>query len=332
MMRIFLPAMLLTVLCSSAALGQFAPQVGVPGSTEIHKGSPLIKAWASSCTIRRGFQHIENPSLGYTTLGDHNSALGMANGEVVSLGDSGVATVAFVQALYNGAGPDFAVFENAFQNPANKEEAFMELAFVEVSSDGAHFFRFPATSNTPTATQVKGAGDYMNARLVNNLAGKYIAQNGTPFDLEELKGTEGLDVDHITHIRIIDAIGSVGSAGSKDQLGQVVNDPYPTPFGTGGFDLDAVAALNSTGTGIRTEEAEMVRIFPNPATEQVQVIFPAVAPSGVLVLCDLSGKIIVQQNAQIKNILPLSGLNTGLYLIGILEASRIQWIGKCSKI
>lgn len=331
-MKKFLPALLLTSLCCAAASAQFAPQVGLAGSTAIHKGSPDIKAWASSCIIRRGLQQIDNPSLGYATLGDHTSALGTANGEVVSLGDSGVAIVSFVQALYNGPGPDFAVFENAFQNPADKEEAFMELAFVEVSSDGKHFFRFPATSNTPTATQVRGAGDYMNARLVHNLAGKYLSQYGTPFDLEELKGTEGLDVDRITHIRIIDVIGSVGSVGSKDQSGQLINDPYPTPFGTGGFDLDAVAALHMTGTGIPGTPGATASIFPNPASEAVYVTLPALTSSATLVLCDLSGKVILQQSAQTKNTIPLSGLHSGLYLVGIIEATGIQWIGKCSKI
>lgn len=330
-MRIFLPALLFTSICSVAS-AQFAPQAGLAGSTAIHKGSPEIKAWASSCTLHRGLQHIENPSLGYTTLGDGTSALGMANGEVVSLGDSGVATVSFVQALYNGAGPDFAVFENAFQNPADKEEAFMELAFVEVSSDGEHFFRFPATSNTPTAAQIRGAGDYLNARLVNNLAGKYLSQYGTPFDLEELKGTEGLDIDHITHIRIIDVIGSVGSVGSKDQSGQLINDPYPTAFGTGGFDLDAVAALHMTGTGLSGVTGATASIFPNPASEAVYVTLPAVAASTALVLCDLSGKVIIRQDAQAKNTIPLDGLHSGLYLVGIIEATGIQWIGKCAKI
>ncbi|HTN18691.1 MAG TPA: T9SS type A sorting domain-containing protein [Chitinophagaceae bacterium] len=332
MIKTFLPALVLSCVCCSAASAQFAPQVGLAGSTAIHKGSPDIKAWASSCTILRGLQQIDNPSLGYTTLGDASSALGTANGEVVSLGDSGVATISFVQALYNGPGADFAVFENAFQNPADKEEAFLELAFVEVSSDGKLFFRFPATSNTPTATQIKGAGDYMNARLINNLAGKYVSQYGTPFDLEELKGTEGLDVDHITHIRIIDVIGSVGSAGSKDQLGQPINDPYPTPFGTGGFDLDAVAAIHMSGTGISSTGTETASIFPNPASDEVHITLPVVTAPATLALCDLSGKVILRQEALIKNIIPISGLQSGLYLVGIIEVTGIQWIGKCSKI
>lgn len=317
----------------SFAQAQFAPQTGLPGSTAIHKSSPSIKGWATECAIRRGFQDIAIPSLGYAGVGDSTAALGIADGEVVSLGDSGIATIRFAQALYNGTGADFAVFENGFQNPVNPEEAYLELAFVEVSSDGEHFFRFPATSNTPLTSQVKGVGDYMNARLVNNLAGKYTAQNGTPFDLEELKGISGLDINHITHVRIIDVVGSVGAHHSTDHSGQLINDPYPTPFLSGGFDLDAVAAINIIGSGIPELQASGVKIFPNPSSGLLFVeLDQDMADAAEILISDVSGKIILQQKAMKKNELSLAAFSPGLYLIGIRHLTGIQWIGKCSKI
>jgi hypothetical protein len=71
---------------------------------------------------------------------------------------------------------------------ADSALAYLELAFVEVSSDGINYFRFPATSLTPTDNQVSNTA-YMNAANINNLAGKYIGGYGTPFDLDELAGT-----------------------------------------------------------------------------------------------------------------------------------------------
>jgi hypothetical protein len=45
-------------------------------------------------------------------------------------------------------------------------------------------------------------------------------------------------------VRIVDVVGSL-TLGSVDSLGNVVNDPYPTAFASGGFDLDAVGVLHA---------------------------------------------------------------------------------------
>lgn len=332
-MKTILLTISFVAICMSFALAQFAPQVGVSGSTAIHKSSTLIKGWATECTIRRGFQNIADKSSGYVLLGDSTNVFGVADGEIVSLGDSGSATVKFAQAIFNGAGPDFAVFENGFQNPANLEESFMELAFVEVSSDGENFFRFPATSNTPIAAQVKGVGEYMNARQVNNLAGKYIAQNGTPFDLEDLKGISGLDINNITTLRIIDVVGSISGHSSFDFAGNIINDPYPTAFATGGFDLDAVAAINMKGSSIAESKSYAAKIFPNPASDKIYIELDLQqAQSNELVLCDMSGRVLLRQAASQQNECSISDFARGIYLIGISNQSGIQWVGKCAKI
>jgi len=46
-------------------------------------------------------------------------------------------------------------------------------------------------------------------------------------------------------VRVVDVIGSILSAyATHDSVGHVVNDPWPTPFDTGGFDLDAIGVLH----------------------------------------------------------------------------------------
>ena len=318
---------------SKFSIAQFAPQVGITGSTGIHKTSLDFKAWANECTIERGYIDIADKSLGKTTLGDNTSALGLADGEVISLGDSGVATIHFAQAIYNGDGADFAVFENGFQNPANPEEAFLELAFVEVSSNGENYFRFPATSNTLSTLQIAGSGEYMNARLIDNLAGKYIAQYGTPFDLENLKGTTGLDINNISHIRIVDVIGAINGYQSTDRNGQKINDPYPTPFGTGGFDLDAVGAINIKATSISALNFTSTNIYPNPATDKLFVDLKIEANDNYsIIISDISGKKLSSQKATMHNEMDISMLHSGLYLINIISANTQQCIGKFSKI
>jgi hypothetical protein len=166
---------------------------------------------------------------------------------VLSLGDGGSVILTFAAPLTDAEGPDFAVFENGFF--VTPGAVFAELAFVEVSSNGADFVRFPAVSATQTLTQ---AGNFstLDPSNLQNLAGKHPAGYGTPFDLAELAGAPGLDVRRITHVRLVDVTGDVlQSRGSRDSLGNWINDPWPTNFQTGGFDLDAIGVIHQTGDG-----------------------------------------------------------------------------------
>src|SRR6185437_9385236 len=127
----------------------------------------------------------------------------------------------------------------------------------------------PATSLTQDTLQVSNA-TYMDARSLHNLAGKYIEGYGTPFDLEELSGTPGLDIDNITHVRIVDVIGSIGEHASLDSTGRKVNDPYPTPFPSCGFDLDAVGAIHLKTTAVNSIVDNVgITVYPNPTTDKI---------------------------------------------------------------
>jgi hypothetical protein len=196
-------------------------------------------AWATGATVVQGPQNITNPNGPFANVGSAEAATGAPDGSgIVSLGDGGNAILTFAQPIANGAGFDFAVFENSFS------DTFLELAFVEVSSDGVNFFRFPAHSETQTATQVDGFGN-IDCRFINNLAGKYRANFGTPFDLSDIPDNPLLNKDRITHVKVIDVIGTIDPQyASRDSFGNIVNDPYPTPFGSCGFDLDAVGVIN----------------------------------------------------------------------------------------
>ena len=229
------------LLFTSQADAQFAPVVGFSGTTAIPADSSAFVAWASGCTLYRGLRCIAVPDSGYASDGDSSSAIGPAgqNG-TVSLGDSGIAILTFLSPIVNGPGPDFAVFENGF-NSGPPGFAFLELGFVEVSSDGARYVRFPAISNVQDSTQIALAP--MDGSLLNNLAGKYVWDYGTPFDLDELIDSPGLDVNNIRFVKVVDVIGSIDSIyGSRDSRGHIINDPYPTNYASSGFDLDAVGA------------------------------------------------------------------------------------------
>jgi hypothetical protein len=210
---------------------------------------PRILLWADAVVLERGPQDIAYTGEDqiFPSFGDENSAVGPADvtfgdgGDpfpVVSLGDEGSATITFTSPITDIAGPDFAVFENAFNS------SFLELAHVEVSSDGENFFRFPSISLTQTSTQIPGFGT-LDPTNIHNLAGKVPGGSGTPFDLAELrKHHPTLDIHRVTHVRVIDVVGSLSVAHrSVDSLGNPINDPYPTEHEFGGFDLDAVGAF-----------------------------------------------------------------------------------------
>ena len=325
------PALLLLLFSGFSAMAQYAPQAGLPGSTAISAASSMFTGWATSCTLQRGYMDIANKGLGYASSGDSSMAIGEPDGGIVSLGDSGVATLTFPHLLYNGPGPDFAVFENGFRNPDDSAQAFLELAFVEVSSDGENFFRFPCNSNTPLNTQIPMAGVYMDASRINNLAGKYIAMYGTPFDLQELAGIPGLDVNRITHVRLVDVVGSVGGNCTYDNAGNKINDPYPTAIPTGGFDLDAVGAINMMQVGVNDMKANAgTLVYPNPASDKVTIAGDGAGYS--VTITSVAGSILQQiYAAQGAQTIDISGYAAGLYFLTIEDNNGYKWVEKLLK-
>lgn len=318
---------IIACMAVQTAFAQFAPQAGVSGSTAISATSPVFTGWATSCRIDRGWKDINDTTQGYVSLGDSSAALGSPDFNIVSLGDRGRATMSFNSPLYDGPGADFAVFENGFQNGANPEEAFLELAFVEVSSDGANFTRFPATSNTYDSVQIPVAGVYMNARYIDNLAGKYIGGYGTPFDLQELAGTPGLDINHITHIRIVDVVGSVNANKSVDKNGHAINDPYPTPIAGGGFDLDAVGVIHMAGwfpVSVEGNNKPVVSIYPNPVADVLNI--NTVGKLKSIVLTDITGKVLyMTSDASGEMKLSMHSYPEGVYCLILVGANGTTW-------
>ena len=280
----------------------FASAAGTMGTTAIAKDSALIDFWATECMVQRGYLDIAQKSLGLASHGDSSAATAYADGQVVSLGDSGVATYILSSPRANVAGADFAIFENSFS------DSYLELAFVEVSSDGQRFVRFPAISLSPSLVQTGSFGS-SDPRNLYNLAGKYRADFGVPFDLNELKDSTAVNIQAITHIRIVDVVGAIDSAyASFDKDGRIINDPYPTAFASGGFDLDALAFLKANTIGQKSYTISQGQAFPQPAHDYIRV-----ENAASLKILSLGGRsICASKGAQIN-----FSLAAGLYLLEI---------------
>ena len=293
--------LILIVSITQVVCAQFAPSAGQTGSTAIKNSSSNIIGWATHCDVERGWLKMADTTLGKASFGIASDAIGSSNPSVVSLGDGGIAILSFDEPISNKEGFDFAVFENSF------DDLFLELAHVEVSTDGINYVRFLSISNSQTGTQTGTFGG-SDAAEIYNLAGKYRGQFGTPFDLEELKDSSKVNIDSINFVKIIDVVGSINPLfGSYDSEGNIINDPYPTDFESGGFDLDAVAVLDMSieVNSISDISNQGFSIYPNPVNKNEMV---NVSEKGILL--NAFGQIIRTVDSYQFSV---DELNTGLY-------------------
>lgn len=293
---------------------------GTSGSTAIPKDSSCFVSWATGINVQRGYIDINDTTQTYdnsnrASFGVPENALGPAEGDltsVVSIGDHGTVVLTFDQPITNGPGFDFAIFENGFQ------DNYIELGFVAVSSDGIYFQEFPSVSETPTDVQAWN-GSSIDCRYLNNLAGKYRAGYGTPFDLNDLPVDPLVNKNAITHIRITDVVGSIGTGGTDDSQGHRINDPYPTPFASCGFDLDAVGIINQT-LGMPEIASDSWNIWPNPSNGVLHFSLPQ---SGEIELSDLAGKIVLSQHVEQNGTVLLQDISNGNYLLKFRSETNV---------
>ena len=245
------------------------------GTAAVVRSDTRIKAWATSVASVSFGANMTTDSYDYSDVDytDVSKALGTATGDhyygIVALGSGGSIVLHFDSGISNGDGLDFAVFENV------DFAGFVELAYVEVSSDGEHFVRFP---NFYLGTSRLGAFENANyPQLSYNLGSKYYKQFGQGYDLAELEyaydfimsgkseftdefiesfllNYQYLDLNNVSYVRIEDIPGD----GSRlDSEGFPIYDPYKTE-GPAGFDLQGVAVLN---TAVVPEPAEGATVF-----------------------------------------------------------------------
>lgn len=240
--------------------GPFAPAAGKDGTTAVSMSDTSIEAWAT------GWTNLSYGDRVVSTFQTPDKALGAATGnsnDIVSLGGNGTITLTFASPIKNGAGWDFAVFENGFS------DTFLELAFVEVSSNGTDFVRFKNHSLTENPVSEFGSLDPTD---VTGLAGKYRVAYGTPFDLSDLavnsKVIDGtLDLSAVTHVRIVDIAGD----GAIDDSGSnPIYDPYPTN-NSAGFDLEAVGVRYQNDGSANSPPGAPVPGFPQDAAVDVSL-------------------------------------------------------------
>jgi hypothetical protein len=174
---------------------------------------------------------VEGPPVGGGS--DHGSL------DVVSLGSGGSIEVTFApNAIVDGPGPDFIVFENPFWIAGDSSNVYAEPGEVSVSDDGTTWVPFPcnptvdpgATDGTGTAPPYGACGGW---GVVYSTP-----QNGiSPFDPAKAGGNSYdlaiIGVKHARFVKIVDRTDEACPEAGADKPN------------TNGFDLDAIAIVNA---------------------------------------------------------------------------------------
>lgn len=258
---------LLSIACSSATAGIYS------GPTDI--SHPIDPAWQASDPRFVEWANVIDASR--TLFGPRGSTTIDSSGGINSLGDldaadiaagisPGFLTVTFPSGIRNGPGADFAVFENGFVFPG-EPNLNAELAYVDVSTNGTDFARFPSLSlNTTFAGTFGQSFGGFDATHIYNLAGKHAAGFGTPFDLDELASDPlvlggAVDLNNIQFVRLFDI---PGNGDFLDSQGNPILDAWLTT-GTGGFDF---ALGVGRGVGV-------IHVVPEPSTLSFRALLVA---------------------------------------------------------
>ncbi len=132
--------------------------------------------------------------------------------DVVSLGNGGWVVLEFAgDAIVDGPGPDFIVFENPFAIGCDPNQIFAELGTVAVSDDGVTWKEFPCTATAPPYGQCSG-WHIVNANADTNDIDPTdpAVAGGDPYDLADL------GVKSARYVRITDRADITGQAGVYD--------------------------------------------------------------------------------------------------------------------
>ena len=151
---------------------------------------------------------------------------GMGSLDVVSLGTGGTVVLSFEpNAIVDGPGVDFIVFENPFFVAGNPENPAAELGEVSVSEDGVTWTPFPCTATAYPYGACAGWRPVLSSPRNGLSPVNPAIAGGDPFDLADI------GVSRARFVKIVDKTNETcnGLPSSNKH----------------GFDLDAVSIVNA---------------------------------------------------------------------------------------
>ena len=224
--------------------------------------------------------------------------------QICSLGFGGEIILGFKDYIvFDGEGPDFTIFENAFINPVTKK-VFAEPAKVSVSFDGINYTEFPYDSVT-----------------LEGCAGKTPTYgNKDPFNPEESGGDKfdlaTIGLKKIRYIKITDI---------SEYLKYNSNYLYYDPI-ISGFDLDAIVGLNLEKDVYTTNVCNKLEINElNIITSEntIRILSYLNNSDKILKLYNISGQEIIKEKFTSDVEIKLNYNTNNLYFILIILNDKI---------
>jgi hypothetical protein len=192
----------------SARDGSGAGAAGAAGAVCPSRFATSVESFTAGPGSTFGQDQLPDIVLGPPKAG----APGTGSLDVATLGNGGTITLGFApSAIVDGPGPDFIVFENAFDIDGDPQKPFAELATVEVSNDARTFRAFPCTATAyPYGSCAGWHPVFANADTNQIDATDPSVAGGDDFDLADLGLSEA------RYVRITDRVDLTGTSGTFD--------------------------------------------------------------------------------------------------------------------
>jgi hypothetical protein len=114
----------------------------------------------------------------------------------------------------------------------------------------------------------------------------------------------------------------------------VINDPFPTNFPTGGFDLDAVGVIHHLGTANVISIANNISLstYPNPVSDKLFFDVKGATEGLSVTITSVSGMTIYQNlSLSARNEVDMELYPAGMYYLVLRDANGSKWVEKIIK-
>jgi len=219
MRRVAVLGLLLVTACGSEPSTQ-TPQ---PGNASLKVSPPIYASELVQFEPGPGAGFGQDDLPGVVLGGPRPGASGAGSLDVLSLGAGGWIVLGFGgRSITDGPGPDFVVFENAFEVANSPGQVYAELGLVSVSTDAVTWHDFTCNPGGFGEDEWQGCAGW-------NPTSPYDVENMEPLDADATGGDAfdllDLGLSAVSFVRIKD-------------LGEDNTAP------TAGFDLDAIGAVH----------------------------------------------------------------------------------------
>jgi hypothetical protein len=104
---------------------------------------------------------------------------------------------------------------------------------------------------------------------------------------------------------------------TRDNAGRIINDPFPTPYPSSGFDIDAVGIIHALGyTSIEDVTSNAIKVFPTLLQEEKKIQLTGIQTVNDIRILDMQGR-LVPYTREGETIILEDSIEDGIYFLQI---------------